>query len=627
MVETNTPKESFKDSGGSFSHDEQARQDHRHINSKLANPLAGYTHMELSDMGAAYAVEMGMPELQDDFRKGAMLAQEPGAFETVPMLTNDERHVLRRELTHKWSHPLSLYHMVIMCSVAAAVQGMDESVINGANLYFFPQFGIEDREWIKGLVNSAPYLCCFVAGCWVTHPLNQAFGRRHTIFITCFISFVTCFWQAFTNSWQHLFVARFMLGFGIGPKSSTVPVYAAECAPPGIRGALVMMWQMWTAFGIMLGYVCDVAFMNVHSDNIKGLNWRIMLASAMVPPLFVCMQVYFCPESPRYEMLRGRHKRAFNSLAKLRWTKVQAARDLFYMHTLLQAESEQASGIEKIKEMLTVGRNRRAMIASEIVMFMQQFCGVNVIAYYSSTIFSDAGFSHASSLLASMGFGIINFLFALPAVYTIDTFGRRNLLLTTFPMMAAALLFTGFCFYIPEGKTRVALVALGIYLFGMVYSPGEGPVPFTYSAEAYPLYIRDIGMSLATATTWGFNFVLAITWFALQKRFKPQGAFGWYAAWNVMGWWLVLLFVPETKGKTLEELDSVFNVPTHVQAMWGLRQIPYFWKRYILRMDVRMESLYANREEWEGRGDASSSMEMQGRNLRGTTRADDGEKV
>lgn len=124
MVETNTPKESLKDSGGSFSHDEQARQDHRHINSKLANPLAGYTHMELSDMGAAYAVEMGMPELQDDFRKGAMLAQEPGAFETVPMLTNDERHVLRRELTHKWSHPLSLYHMVIMCSVAAAVQGM-----------------------------------------------------------------------------------------------------------------------------------------------------------------------------------------------------------------------------------------------------------------------------------------------------------------------------------------------------------------------------------------------------------------------------------------------------------------------------------------------------------------------
>lgn len=167
-------------------------------------------------------------------------------------------------------------------------------MINGANLYFTKQFGIEHNEWLKGLVNSAPYLCCFTIGCWVTHPLNKYFGRRNTIFITCLISFATCFWQAFTNTWQHLFIARFFLGFGIGPKSSTVPVYAAECSPPAIRGALVMMWQMWTAFGIMLGYIVDVAFMNVSSSSVEGLNWRIMLASAMVPPLFVCAQVYFC---------------------------------------------------------------------------------------------------------------------------------------------------------------------------------------------------------------------------------------------------------------------------------------------------------------------------------------------
>lgn len=125
-------------------------------------------------------------------------------------------------------------------------------------------------------------------------PLNSKFGRRNTIFITCLISSLTCLWQAFPNNWWHLFIARFMLGIGIGPKSSTVPVYSAECSPPAIRGALVMMWQMWTAFGIMLGYVMDVAFMNVKSSKIEGLNWRLMLASAMVPPLIVCVQVYFC---------------------------------------------------------------------------------------------------------------------------------------------------------------------------------------------------------------------------------------------------------------------------------------------------------------------------------------------
>jgi len=228
-------------------------------------------------------------------------------------------------------------------------------------------------------------------------------------------------------------------------------------------------------------------------------------------------------------------------------------------------------------------------------MFMQQFCGVNVIAYYSSSVFVDSGFSNIAALCASLGFGIINFLFAIPAIYTIDTFGRRGLLLTTFPLMACFLLYTGMSFFIPletHRTARISNIALGIYLFGMVYSPGEGPVPFTYSAEAYPLYVRNIGMSLATATTWFFNFVLSVTWPSLQAAFTPQGAFGWYAAWNVVGWWLVLLFMPETKGKTLEELDQVFNVPTRLHAAYGLRQIPYFINRYLLRRNVQPEVLY-----------------------------------
>jgi hypothetical protein len=222
------------------------------------------------------------------------------------------------------------------------------------------------------------------------------------------------------------------------------------------------------------------------------------------------------------------------------------------------------------------------------------------IAYYSSSVFEESGFSDVSALAASLGFGIINFLFAIPAIFTIDLFGRRNLLLTTFPLMSLFLLYTGFSFFIPletNRTARVGNIAAGIYLFGMVYSPGEGPVPFTYSAEAYPLYVRSIGMSLATATTWFFNFVLSVTWPSLQKAFTSQGAFGWYAAWNIIGWWLVLLFMPETKGKTLEELDQVFSVPTHVHAAYGLRQIPYFFNRYILRRNVQPEILYQREEE------------------------------
>ena len=196
-----------------------------------------------------------------------------------------------------------------------------------------------------------------------------------------------------------------------------------------------------------------------------------------------------------------------------------------------------------------------------------------------------------SALSASLGFGVINFLFAIPAVYTIDTFGRRNLLLVTFPLMAICLLFIGFCFWIEDTTARVACVALGIYLYGIVYSPGEGPVPFTYSAEAYPLYVRTYGMSLATATLWFFNFVLSITFPSLLVAFKPQGAFGWYAGWNIIGWFGVLTLMPETKARSLEELDAVFSVPTHRQVAHGLKQVPWFIQRYIFRRDVHLPPL------------------------------------
>ncbi|KAK1229186.1 hypothetical protein PQX77_007758 [Marasmius sp. AFHP31] len=573
------------------------------LNAKLANPLAGIPRNELVEQAKAFAQKFDLEDLSEYIQKGALVAQDPTAFEELTELDEADKEALRREVTHKWSQPKTLYYLVVLCSMAACVQGMDEAVINGANIFFAKQLQIDPKDddpvrasrnqWLFGLVNSAPYLCCAVLGCWLAHPFNTWFGRRGTIFITAMFSFITCIWQGLTNTWWHLFIARFVLGIGIGPKSATVPVYAAECAPPAIRGALVMMWQTWTAFGIMLGTVVDLAFFRIPDQNgITGLNWRLMLGSAGVPALFLALQVYFCPESPRWYMLKGRYRDAFESLARLRPTKMQAGRDLYYIHVLLEAEksiSEQRGN--RFFELFTIPRNRRATMASFIVMFMQQFCGINVIAYYSTNVFVEAKFTELQALIASWGFGMINWLFAIPAIYTIDTFGRRNLLLTTFPLMAIFLLMTGFAFWIPfdpnnPDPSRIAVVALGIYLFAMAYSPGEGPVPFTYSAEAFPLYVRDIGMSFATAILWFFNFVLALTWPRLLGAFQPQGAFGWYAAWNIVGFVAVLLFVPETKALSLEELDQVFSVPTHTHAAYQLKALPHNIKKYIFRMKV-----------------------------------------
>ncbi|RDX52241.1 hypothetical protein OH76DRAFT_1400584 [Lentinus brumalis] len=585
-------------------HESPRRASTQNLNAKLANPLAGLSHEQLMADAEQFAKTHELAEYMETIQKGALIAQDPTVFESLPMLTDEDRRVLRREVTHKWDQPKTLYYLVVMCSLAAAVQGMDESVINGANLFFPSQFGIQPapgagasrEQWLVGLVNSAPYLCCGVLGCWLTEPLNRWLGRRGAIFVTAMFSFLTCIWQGVTNSWPHLFIARFALGLGIGPKSATVPVYSAECAPPLIRGGLVMMWQTWTAFGIMLGYVMDIAFQNVpDSGGIRGLNWRLMLGSAGIPALLVAVQVYGCPESPRWLMMKGRYPKAFESLRRLRHTEVQAARDLYYIHVLLEAEKEvdKKTG-NKFLELFTVPRNRRAAQASCLLMFMQQFCGVNAIAYYSSTIFVQGGFSQTAAILASFGFGAVNFVFAAPAVWTIDTFGRRNLLLVSFPLMAAMLLMTGFAFWIPASSpAHLGIIALGIYLFTAAYSPGEGPVPFTYSAEAYPLYVRDIGMSLATATLWFFNFVVALTVPALLGAWTPQGTFAWFAGWNLFGFVMSLLFVPETKALSLEELDQVFSVPTRTHAAYQLKAAGHNFRRHVLRQKVgKMPPLY-----------------------------------
>jgi len=203
--------------------------------------------------------------------------------------------------------------------------------------------------------------------------------------------------------------------------------------------------------------------------------------------------------------------------------------------------------------------------------------------HYSTDIITDAGLEQKHSMIFTMGFGLINFLFALPAIKIIDTVsGRRKLLLTTFPLMSIFLFMTAGAFRIEDETAKASAVMVGFYLFAIAYSPGEGPVPFTYSAECYPLYIREIGMSIATAVTWIFNFVVTMSLPAMkgESGFKPQGMLSFYAAWNLIGFFLVLFFVPETKERSLEELDRVFSVSTKQHARYGAQQAVYWLKRF-----------------------------------------------
>lgn len=170
------------------------------------------------------------------------------------------------------------------------------------------------------------------------------------------------------------------------------------------------------------------------------------------------------------------------------------------------------------------------------------------------------------------------------------------MLLFTFPQMAWTLLAAGLCFLIPGTSTaHIGLIALFIFLFAAFYSPGEGPVPFTYSAEAFPLSHREVGMAFAVATCLFWASVLSLTWPSMLDAMGPTGAFGFYTGLNVLAFFMILVFVPETKQRTLEELDQVFSVPTSKHISYQLTEaVPYFFKRHVFRnKNAKLEPLYS----------------------------------
>ncbi|KAF5019201.1 hypothetical protein F66182_8806 [Fusarium sp. NRRL 66182] len=560
----------------------------------LQNPLASMTRDDLVADATQFAQRKGLADHTDVFRKGALLAKVinvPRGYEGIADLTEQEKRDLRNEDEHRWrSQPKMLYFLCALCAGCAVVQGMDQTVINGAQRFYFDEYKITDRA-LKGLTNGAPYASAALIGCWLNAPLNSFLGRRGTIAFSCLFAFMTGIWQAAANSWICLIAARFTLGLAVGAKSSTTPVYAAECAPKTIRGALTMMWQMWTAFGIMIGFASSLAFQNLTWPN-EHSPWRWMIGSTSLPPLIVGLLVYLLPESPRWYMDKGDFPKAFASLTKLRRTELQAARDMYLAWKFLQVEQSVKQGHNIVKEFFTVRRNLRAAQSSWFCMLMQQFCGVNVIAYYSTQIFKDAGYTESQALLASFGCGVVNWLFALPAIRTIDTFGRRNLLLVTFPLMSVFLYGTGSSFLIADEKVRLAVIAVCIYIFMAVYSPGLGPVPFTYSAEAFPLHIRALGMASATSITWAFNFLLSFTWPMMEKAFTAQGAFYWYATWNIFGFVFAYFLLPETKALSLEELDIVFSIRNRDHAKYYFKRLVWFMQRTMGGNPDPVPSLY-----------------------------------
>lgn len=271
---------------------------------------------------------------------------------------------------------------------------------NGANLSWPTDLGVPDgpasfcdagnqalcarNAWLVGLVNSAPYFCIFLFAGWISDPLNHLLGRKNVIFIAAWFSLLAPIGSGFCRTVGEFVACRVLLGIGMGLKEVTVPVFSAEVAPTRIRGALVMTWQLWTAFGILLGTSANLAV-----KDVGAIAWRLQVGSAFIPAVPLLLGILFCPESPRWLMSKKKYRKAYNSLLRLRGSEIRAAKELYYIHAQMVQEeilieqsavATNANLFTRFIELFTIPRLRRATQASGIVMIAQQMCGINMYA-------------------------------------------------------------------------------------------------------------------------------------------------------------------------------------------------------------------------------------------------------
>ncbi|KHO01539.1 General substrate transporter [Metarhizium album ARSEF 1941] len=592
----------------------------------IENPLKRKSEQDNIRDARAFAETHGMAEHAELFGRAALVARDPQRFETTSELREEERNALAYERDHKWHGPFMLWYSIGLCAIGAATQGWDQTGANGANLSFPEEFGIAGQgrdEWIVGLVNSIIFLTAGLIGAFIVDPLNHYLGRRGEIFVTAACLTATPIGSAFAKSWQGLFAARFVMGIGIGAKNATVPIYSAEMAPARTRGALVMFWQLWVVAGIFLGFAANVIVKDVGKNA-----WRLQFGSAFIPSLILMMGIFFCPESPRWLMKHNRYGEGFRSMLRLRAHPIIAARDFYYSHVIYEEEKREARGagyFARLWDCFAVPRIRRANYGASTVMIAQQMCGINIISFYSSSIFRSVGYSATEALYASLGYGAVQVVATIPTLFLIDTKGRRTLTMIvspshhvawalgagtrtdasirqkTFPLMCIFLLAAGLSL-LPNGAyhiadqdvnqnpandlrprgARIGPVVLFVYLFTICYSLGEGPVAFQYSAEVFPTIQREQGMAWAVCINNTFAGILGLTFPRMKTVMTSTGAFGFYAGLNLVAWVMIFCFVRETKQLTLEELDQVFSIPTkkfiHYEAtVW----LPWFIKRYV----------------------------------------------
>jgi sugar porter (SP) family MFS transporter len=423
--------------------------------------------------------------------------------------------------------------------------GYDTGVISGALLFITKDFA-PLSSFLQGVIVSV-LLVGAVTGAIAGGPLSDRLGRRPVVLLAAIIFAVGAIAAALAPNVLVLIFARFILGLGVGLASLVVPLYIAEIAPPATRGALVSLNQLMITIGILLSYIVGVAF-----TPIEG--WRYMFAVAVVPALILGIGMFTLPESPRWLVKNGKLDKA-RSVLLLSRVEADVETEMQQMEEIERIERQQAQ--VGYKELLAPWI-RPALIVGVGLAIFQQITGINTVIYYAPTILEKVGFSAGGAIAATaLGVGAVNVGFTILAVYIVDRVGRRPLLLIGLIGMIVSLGLLGVVFSLGATSGAAGLLAticLALYIASFAIS--LGPIFWLMISEIYPLNMRGSAMSIAALCNWGSNFIVALIFPVLLATFGGAGSFWLFAVLGIVAWIFVYFMVPETKGRTLEEIEA-----------------------------------------------------------------------
>lgn len=439
--------------------------------------------------------------------------------------------------------------ITVIATFGGLLFGYDTGVINGALPYMTDDLGLTPVT--EGMVTSSLLLGAAL-GAVTGGRLSDTRGRRRTILVLAVVFFVGALGCTLAPNTAIMIVARFVLGLAVGGASVTVPVYLAEVSPAERRGALVTRNELMIVSGQLLAFTSNAIIADVGGES--GGVWRWMLVVATLPAVVLWFGMLVMPESPRWLASKTRFGEALEVLKQVR-SRQRAEAELAEVSALaVKEEREKLGGWQDMKSTPWV---RRLMFVGFGIAIVQQITGVNTIMYYGTQILTDAGFASDSALTANIANGVISVLATFVGIWLLGRVNRRPMLMTGQIGTTAALLMIGvFSLTLPSGDGR-AYAVLAMTVTFLAFQQGAiSPVTWLMLSEIFPMRMRGFGMGVAAVVLWLTNFVIGLVFPSLVDGIGISNTFFLFVVAGVLSLTFVKLYVPETKGRTLESLEA-----------------------------------------------------------------------